>query len=251
MRLEGKTAIITGSAGGIGRVAVEHFIKEGAKVALLDINEEGMKETVAGVEKPENCLVVKVDLLSAQSVKDAIAKVIDTFGKLDILYNNAAHNKNFKAALETTEADWDIEIGVTLKGAFLCAKNVLQHMIDNGGGVILNTGSWLAQASYVEYCAYCVAKGGLVQLTRSLAVDYSPKGVRVNMISPGAVDTPALAPIMADPEFAAAVNGLTLFGRIAKPEEVARVAVFLASDEASYVTGAIIPIDGGATARLG
>ena len=250
MKLTGKTVIITGTARGIGRSAVKMFSAEGANVALFDIDDAGMEETLVMAGNPDNCLAVHVDVTSEKEVEAGVDKVLEAFGPVDVLYNNAAFNKNFKAALDTTEADWDLELGVTLKGSFFCSKHVLPAMIERASGSIIMTGSWLATAAYGNYAAYCCAKGGLVQLTRSLAVDYSPQGIRVNMICPGAVDTPALAMIKDDPESLKAVCDLTLFGRIAQPEEVVRVALFLASGASSYITGAIIPVDGGATARL-
>jgi NAD(P)-dependent dehydrogenase (short-subunit alcohol dehydrogenase family) len=249
MRLKGKTAIITGAARGIGRASVQLFVAEGAQVVMFDIDDAGMKETVNLVGSSD-CTALHTDITSETEVSRNVAKVVEKFGKIDILFHNAAYNKNFKAALDTSEQDWDVELNVTLKGGFFCSKHVIPHMIKQGGGSIVMTGSWLALAAYPGYAAYCAAKGGLVQLARSLAVDYSPKNVRVNVICPGPVDTPALAPIKNDPVFYGKVKQMTLLGRIAQPEEIARAALFFASDESSYITGAILTVDGGALALL-
>ncbi len=251
MRLRGKTAIITGGARGIGRASARLFATEGAKVALFDIDDAGMSETAQLVGARSECLPVHTDIRSESAVRDSVAEVLHRFGRIDVLLNNAAYNRNFKAVLETSEEDWDAEFDVTLKGAFFCSKHVIPHMIEQGGGSIIMTASWLARSAYPGYAAYCAAKGGLVQLARSLAVDYSPRSVRVNVLCPGAVETPALASLIEDAEFRKIVENLTLLGRIGQPDEIARVALFLASDESSYMTGAILDVDGGASALLG
>ena len=251
MRLDGKTAIITGGARGIGRASAQLFATEGAKVALFDIDDAGMSETAQLISAMSDCLPLHTDIRSEAAVRESVAKVFEKFGRIDVLFNNAAYNRNFKAALDTSEEDWDAEHDVTLKGAFFCSKHVIPHMIKQGGGSIIMTASWLARSAYPGYAAYCAAKGGLVQLARSLAVDYSPRNVRVNVICPGAVVTPALAPLIENPEFRKNVEKLTLLGRIGQPDEIARVALFLASDESSYMTGAIIDVEGGASALLG
>ena len=251
MRLKGKTAIITGVAPGIGRASAQLFAAEGAKLALFDIDDAAMTETARLVGSTADCLPLHTDVRSEEAVSGSVATVVETFGKIDILFSNAAYNRNFKAALETSEQDWDAELDVTLKGAFFCTKHVIPHMIEQGGGSIVMTASWLALAAYTGYAAYCAAKGGLVQLARSLAVDYSPQNVRVNVICPGAVDTPAFDQVRDDQEFMETVKKLTLLGRIAQPEEIARVALFLASDESSYMTGSVVVVDGGGLARIG
>jgi len=192
MRLKNKTAIITRAAGGIGRASAQLFVKEGARVAIFDINEEGMNETMDLIGDPENCFALYTDIRSADNIHESVNTVLDRFGKIDILYNNAAHNRNFKEALETSEDDWDLELDITLKGNFRCSKEVIPHMLKAGSGTIVFTASLVSFVSIPKFAAYSAAKGGLVQLARSLAVDYSPKGIRVNVVAPGVIMTPAL-----------------------------------------------------------
>ncbi len=251
MRLKERTAIITGAAAGIGRATARLFAAEGARVALFDIDEAGMQETRSLAGDQSRCIALKTDLRSAEQVSTSVARVREAFGRIDILYNNAALNRNFKPALDVTEEDWDAEHQVTLKGAFRCCKFVLPHMLERGCGSILFSASYLALVALPGMTAYCAAKGGVLQLARSLAVDYSPRGIRVNVIAPGPVDTPVMDSVRDKPGFIQGVIDKTLLGRLAEPEEIARVALFLASDESSYITGAIIVVDGGSLARLG
>jgi len=251
MRLKGKTAIITGTAGGIGRASALEFVREGARVALWDIDEAGMHGTASLIGEPENCMALRTDISSEDNVRQSLAAVLGKFGQVDILFNNAALNRNFKPGLETTDADWDAELNVTLKGAFRCCRAVLPHMLQRGSGAILFTASYLAFVALPGMLAYCVAKGGVLQLARGLAVEHSPKGIRVNVIAPGPVDTPVMDAVRDVPGFIDGVVAKTLVGRLARSEEIAKVAVFLASEDASYVTGSVVTVDGGSLARLG
>ena len=250
-RLEGKTAIVTGAAVGIGRAAVRLFASEGAKVALFDINREGMQQTIDETDGDSQCLALYTDVSSEESVARSVGKVVDELGPIDILFSNAAYNRDYRALLDSSEAHWDRELDVTLKGGFFCCKQVIPGMIERRTGSIILTASCLGLSALPNFGPYCVAKGGVVQMTRSLAVDYSPKGVRVNAICPGPVDTPALDNVRDDPAGWQGMKDLTLLGRIAEPEEIAQVVLFLASDEASYVTGAVIAVDGGVMSRIG
>lgn len=250
MRLKGKVAIITGTAGGIGRASVLEFLREGARVAMWDIDEAGMNETAKLMDESENCLALTTNISSEENVRQSLAAVLNKFGQVDILFNNAALNRNFKPALETTDTDWDAELNVTLKGSFRCSRAVLPHMLQRGSGSIIFTASSLAFVALPGMAAYCAAKGGVLQLARSLAVDYSPKGVRVNVIAPGPVDTPSMDAVRDVPGLIAGVVAKTPLGRMAAPAEIARAAVFLASEDASYMTGTVVTVDGGLLARL-
>jgi len=250
MRLKGKTAIITGTAGGIGRASARLFVQEGAQVALFDIDEAGMNETARLIGDPENCLTLTTDISSESNVARSVAQVIRRFGKIDILFSNAALNRNFKPALETTDADWDAEHNVTLKGAFRCCRHVVPHMLERKSGSIIFTASYMAFVALPGMTAYCTAKGGLLQLARSLACDYSPKGIRVNVVAPGPIDTPVFDTVRDRADLIEAIIKKTLLGRMGKPEEVAKVALFLASDDASYMTGSVVTVDGGSLACL-
>jgi NAD(P)-dependent dehydrogenase (short-subunit alcohol dehydrogenase family) len=250
MRLKGKTAIITGTAGGIGRASARLFVQEGAQVALFDIDEAGMNETARLIGDPENYLTLTTDISSESNVARSVAQVIRRFGKIDILFSNAALNRNFKPALETTDADWDAEHNVTLKGAFRCCRHVVPHMLERKSGSIIFTASYMAFVALPGMTAYCTAKGGLLQLARSLACDYSPKGIRVNVVAPGPIDTPVFDTVRDRADLIEAIIKKTLLGRMGKPEEVAKVALFLASDDASYMTGSVVTVDGGSLACL-
>lgn len=251
MRLKDKTAIITGTAGGIGRATARLFVEEGARVALFDVDERGMNETAAMIDDPARCIAIPTDLRSPESVEASVKRAAETLGRIDILYNNAALNRNFKSAVDATEEDWDAEHEVSLKGAFRCCKYTLPYMLAQKSGAILFSASYLAFVALPGMTAYCAAKGGVLQLARSLAVDYSPHGIRVNVIAPGPVDTPVMDTVRDVPGFIQGVIDQTLIGRLAQPEEIARVALFLASDDASYITGSVITVDGGSLARLG
>ena len=250
-RLEGKTAIVTGAAVGIGRAAVELFVSEGARVALFDIDLEGMEQTINQVGVKSRCLALPTDVSSEEAVERSVSRVVEEFGPVDVLFSNAAYNRDYRTVLDSSEAHWDRELDVTLKGSFFCCKHTIPGMIERNTGSIILTASCLGLGALPGFGPYCVAKGGVVQLARSLAVDYSPKGVRVNVICPGPVDTPALDDVRKDPDRWQGMKDLTLLGRIAEPEEIARVVLFLASDEASYVTGSVISVDGGVMSRIG
>lgn len=251
MRLEGRTAIITGTAGGIGRAAAELFVREGANVALFDIDEKGMSETADLINDPDHCIALKTDITSEDNVRRSVDGVLKRFGQIDVLFSNAAQNRNFKSPVDTTDEDWDKEVNVTLKGAFRVCRAVLPHMIEKGKGSIVFTASYIALVALPGMTAYCSAKGGLLQLARVIACDYSPKGIRSNVIAPGPVDTPVMDTVRDVPGFIDNIVKQTLIGRMADPMEIAKVALFLASDDASYMTGSVVVVDGGSLARLG
>ncbi len=250
-RFDGKTVVITGASGGIGRAAALNFIAEGAKVALFDIDDTGVQETVSLSKSPSNCKAFHTDVRSESSVLKSVDATVEAFGGMDIFFSNAAFNRGFKPILDTSESEWDMELDVTLKGAFLCCKHVLPHMIARGKGVIVQTASYLALAAYPGFGAYCAAKGGLLQLIRSVAVDYAAQGVRANVVCPGPVDTPALDTVRHDSETMRKLERLTLVNRIAESDEIANVVLFLASDDSSYMSGSVVVADGGALAKLG
>ncbi len=255
-RLAGKVAVITGAASGQGHAAALLFAAEGARVVVADVNEEGAEKTAEGIRASNGeAVAVGADVSREAEVEATIQRAVDEYGGLDILFNNAgvghsaADRLTMASVVETPEEDWDAILAINLKSVAMACKHAIPIMVENGGGAIVNNASINALVALSGADAYTAAKGGIVSLTRVLAVDWGPRNVRVNCICPGGVDTPMLAPALADEQVSNFLRESTPLGRLAKPEETARVALFLASDEASYLNGAIIPVDGGWTAR--
>ena len=254
MRLRDRIAIITGGASGQGRAASILFAREGARVVVADINQAGAEETADLVRTSGGeAIAVRADVASHADVEAMVALAIERFGAVHVLYNNAATGEGPDTVggdiLGFTEADWDRVVDVSLKSVFLGCRAALPHMRRVGGGSIINIASINALVGVANADHYTAAKGGVVSLTRVLAVRYARHGIRVNCICPGAVDTPMIAPALATEQGRAYIRRWVPLGRPARPEEIALVGLFLASDEASYVTGAILPVDGGVTAR--
>jgi glucose 1-dehydrogenase len=246
MRLAGTVAIITGAARGIGLACAERFIAEGAKVVLADIDERGD----AAAKKLGNAArFVRCDVGNAKDAENLIAATEKAFGGVDVLVNNAGivHGAEF---LELAEADFDRVLRVNLKGAFLVAQRAARKMVEQvkagrKPGAIVNMASINATVAIANQLPYSVSKGGLLQLTRAMALALAPHGIRVNAIGPGSIMTDILASVATDAEAKRRILSRTPLGRIGEPAEVASVAAFLASDEASYITGEIIYVDGG------
>jgi len=249
MRLKGKVAIVTGAASGIGRATAMLLASEGAKVAVVDIHRKNGAETCDLISgKAGEAAFFQADVSSAEQVNSAVSSTAKKFGRIDVLVNNAAYLEGFNAVGETGEADWDRSLAVTLKGTFLFSKFALPHLIKSGAGSIINIASVGALVGFAEHCSYISAKGGVIQLTKSLAIDYGKYNVRANAICPGAIDT-AISPKGKDEASYNEQIQMSVLGRTGQPEEVAAVALFLASNESSFVTGANLVVDGGWTLR--
>ncbi len=252
MRLKGKVSLITGARSGIGRATALRFASEGAIVVIADQNLQAAEKTQHLIEQANGIgQAIAVDITQEQQVAEAIAQTVQGFGQLDILHNNAGISV-LKLITETTEADWDFLFGVNLKGMFFGCKHAIPYMVQQGGGVIINTASELAIIGQPLYSAYCATKGGVLAFTRALSVEWVSKGIRINAVCPGPIKTPMLQAefdIAADPtaEEAATIQSIPV-GRLGTPEDIARVALFLASDDAEFVHGAVIVADGGRTA---
>jgi NAD(P)-dependent dehydrogenase (short-subunit alcohol dehydrogenase family) len=248
VKLEGRVTIITGAASGIGRASAKEFAREGAEVVVADINLEGAQETAQQIETAGGvAMAVKTDVSQSQSVQDLVQQTLRTFGKLHVLFNNAAIQVN-KTIEDTTFEEWNRQLGINLGGVFLCSKYSLPHLRETTGCVI-NMAS--VNGFFVEpMCAgYCATKGAIIALTKAMAVDHGKDGIRVNCICPGYIDA-GLAweyfEVQPNPAAARAAAGkLHALGRVGQPEEVARVAVFLASDDASFMTGSSVVTSGG------
>jgi 3-oxoacyl-[acyl-carrier protein] reductase len=247
MKLEGKTAIVTGSRRGIGRATALALAREGANVTVSDVNQEDCQKVVAEIEKMgRKGLAVKCDVTSTPEVEALVAKTVAKFGKLDILVNNAGII-SYKPFLELTDEDWDKTLGVNLKGQFLCARAAAREMIKNKWGRIINIASISSGGCGIAFpliAHYTASKGGVMALTEALALELTAKGINVNAICPGAVDTDMTKGAKESGQLEPVLLRIPK-GRLGKPEEIANVAVFLASEEASYIAGAAIVVDGG------
>ena len=253
MKLKDRVAVITGSGRGIGRASAIEFAKDGARVVVADVNLEGARETVVAIEAAGGtALAVETDVSAPASVQALVAKTLERFGVVHVLFNNAAIQVN-KTVEDTTFEEWNREVGINLGGVFLCSKYFLPHL-RKVKGCIVNMAS--VNGFFMEpMCAgYCATKGGIIALTKAMAIDHGKEGIRVNCICPGYIDA-GLAweyfQVQPNPDQARQAAGkLHALWRIGKPEEVGRVAVFLASDDASFMTGAAVTVSGGFDAGL-
>lgn len=253
MKLQNKVAIVTGGGMGMGQAAALRLAQEGAKVVIADVNPQAGSETVAAIQAADGeALFVQTDVSQAAQVERLVSETVRHFGKLDILFNNAAiqlHGID-KRAHELDEEIWDKIQSVNLKGVWLCSKYaILQFLKQGNGGVIINNASPTGLLGVAPNdTAYSSSKGGVYGLTRVMAAGYAKDKIRVNAIVPGPMETPLVAPLMADPAQKAFLDSLTPLGRMGKAHEIAGLLVFLASDDASYCTGGIYMADGGQTA---
>lgn len=246
--LTGKVAIITGARRGMGRCDALALAKAGAKVVVSDISLEDCQKVVEEIqESGGEALAVKCDVSQKSEVEEMVRQAIDKFGRLDILVNNAGIVQ-FKPFLELSEEDWDKTIDINLKGYFLCAQAAAKKMVKQGKGVIVNiTSVAMGQQGigFPNIAHYCASKGGIVGLTEALAAELAPYNIRVNAIAPGMIDTPMIESTKSDPKIMEATLTRVPMRRAGKPEEVANLVLFLASEESSYITGSTVVIDGG------
>ena len=252
MRLANKVALITGGTSGIGRATALLFAREGAKVALTGRDAARGQQVAAEIGKADGeAIFIRADVSSAEECRQTVNKTLETYGSLDILFNNAgvfyAHT-----ILECTEEEWDATIDIGLKGTYLMSKFSLPTMIAQGSGIIINNASGWGLVGGDAAVAYCAAKGGVVVMTKALAIDHGRQGIRVNCICPGDVDTPMLPDdarrrgMTWEAYLSGAAN--RPLGRVGLPEEIAKAALFLATDDSSFMTGAALVVDGGGIA---
>ncbi len=243
--------MITGAGGGIGRAAARLFAAEGAAVVAADVVMGAARATVDAITSDGGRVVAfKVDVSDAAQTQSLVAAATHEFGALHVLFNNAGiFPGDDGGLLETTPETWDHVMDVNLKGVWLCTRAAVPAMLEAGGGSIVNVASFVAlMGAATAQMAYTASKGGVLSFTRELAVEYARRGIRANALCPGPIDTPLLAELIADPERRHRRLVHIPMGRFGQPEEIARSALFLASDESSFMTGAALVVDGGITA---
>jgi len=254
MKLAGKVAIITGGAMGIGQATARLFAAEGAAIVIGDIAAEAAQEMVESLlTSGAQAVAYPVDVRRPDQVEQLIEEAVETFGGVDILVNNAGVALA-KSTTETSLEEWERLLAINLTGPWLCARAAIPAMIRRGGGAIVNVASNAGLVGFPNLAAYCASKGGLVQLTRAMALDCAPHQIRVNAICPGHTRTPmgdGFVAAQADPEAFVNefINVQHPIGRMAEAEEVAQAVLFLASEDSSFITGSILAADGGYTAR--
>lgn len=243
-KLQDKVAVITGGASGIGAATARLFVSEGAKVVLVDLNEEKGKAFESELKALKvDALFVKANITSEEEVANIFTQTIEKFGKVDIVFNNAGIGR-VHPTHELDYAEWRQTVNVDLDGVFLVAREAIREMLKAGGGAIVNTASMYGWVGSPGSAAYNAAKGGVVNLTRSLALEYAEQNIRVNALCPGFIDTPIIPE-----ESKLALAAATPVKRLGKAEEMAKAVLFLASDDSSYMTGNSLTVDGGYTAQ--
>lgn len=254
--LDGKVALVTGGASGIGRATALTFAREGAKLLIADINADGGQQTAHMItERGGEATFVQVDVSNAMEVEAMISKAVGTYGRLDCAHNNAGVNAGVGGAdggsgrltvTDCSEEDWHRILGINLTGVWLCMKYEIPAMLQHGGGAIVNTASVMGLVTSGSNPAYTASKHGVVGLTKAAAVAYAQSGVRVNAVCPGFIRTPMLEGSPSyNEEREATLIGRHPIGRLGRPEEIAETVVWLCSDAASFVTGHAMPVDGG------
>jgi len=255
MILLGKVAVITGGTSGIGRATARLFCKEGAKVVVVGRTASKGEETVNIIKKEGGeVFYIRADVSKNDDAQNVIYKTIHKYGRIDILVNCAGIQLFYRPIEEISEGEWDNMINVNLKSVFLCSKYVVPIMKKQGGGSIINIGSTLGVVGQAGFCAYCASKGGVIQLTKALALELAPNNIRVNCVCPGTIVEVRSDGIFAygrplDPETVKARVKLHPIGRLGTPEDVANAILFLASDKSSFITGATLFVDGGYTSQ--
>ena len=249
--LNRKVAIVTGGSSGIGRAAVELFADEGAVAVIADVVDDPGR-TLADhlASKGKTATYVHADVSREADVQAMVTLAMTQYGRLDVLFNKAGIEGDQAMIAEATLDNWERVIDINLRGVFLGTKYGVQAMLRSGGGAIINNASVAGLVGFAGISAYCASKGGVVQLTRAAALEYATQGIRVNCLCPGVIETPMVERFThGDPQAESQLTAMEPIGRVGQPDEVAQLALFLASDRSSFLTGAVIPVDGGFVAR--
>src|SRR5919202_2204433 len=247
--LSGKVALVTGASSGIGAAIAQEFGRQGARVVVNYVGDPDPAQAI--VARLPEAIAVEADVSQAASVQRMLLQAVERFGGVDVLVNNAGIERQ-APFLDKTEADWDAVLAVDLKGPFLCTQAVARDMVRRRArGTIINISSVHEDLPFPGYAAYCAAKGGLRMLCRDLALELAPHRINVVNVAPGAIATPINTETLRDPEKVAALKKEIPLGRVGQPEEVAKLVAYLASDDASYITGTTIVIDGGLMRQTG
>jgi NAD(P)-dependent dehydrogenase (short-subunit alcohol dehydrogenase family) len=252
MRLADKVAIITGSAGGMGKAAAELFASEGASIVVTDVAEKEGEETASAIrEAGGKAMFVRANVAIEEEVRHMVNEAVESFGHVDILYNNAGIMPGDDGSVtDISEATWDRILDINLKSAFLCSKYTIPHMVKQGKGSIINVASFVAfMGCTVPQDAYTVSKGGMLSLTKSFAVQYGNHGIRCNAICPGPIETPLLRILWTSEEARNLRLNRIPLGRFGEAKDIVYMALYLASDESSWTTGAWMMVDGGITSN--
>ena len=254
MEFEGKVAVITGAGMGMGKAIAIAFAEEGASIVVVDVNIDTGQETVKTIQnKGGRAIFIQADVSNASDAQQIAVDTISSFERIDVLVNNAGI-QHYGSVIETTEEEWDQVLGVNLKSIFLCSKYCIPEIQKQGSGSVINIASVQGIASQKRVCPYSASKGGAISLTRNMAIDFAADNIRVNCVCPGSIDTPLL-------RAAAELTGNSqqaiqewadahVLKRVGQPEEVAQVVLFLASNKASFITGAAYVVDGGLITQL-
>ena len=246
MRLKDKVAIITGSQRGIGYGIAEEMAKEGAKIVISDLDLNGCKKVSEQLAKKYRVesFAVKCDISKKDEVENLIRQTLKKFNRIDILVNNAGVVR-FGPLLQKTELDWDLTLDVNLKGTFLCTQAAAKQMVKQKSGKIISIASIAGFVGFDNISDYCASKGGIINMTRELALELSPLGINVNAIAPGVIDTPMTASMLKDQKQRAGLLAQTPLGRVGQPKDIGLAAVYLASSDSDFVTGHTLVVDGG------
>ena len=253
MRLRDKVAMITGAGSGMGRLAGLTFAREGARVVAADVSARAGEETAAEITRAGGeALFVEADVSREAQVRRLVQHAVERFGRLDVLYNNAGiFPEKDGSVVDVEEAVWDQVLAVNLKGIYLCCKYGIPELLESGGGSIINVASFVALVGCtVPQDAYTASKGGVIALTKSLAVQFGPRKIRTNAIAPGPIETPLLTSwLLANPDARKRRLDRIPLGRFGRPEDIVQMALYLASDESTWVNGSVLVVDGGITSN--